>query len=531
MDLSRIAIEPRLREGWEAVDMGVAMVRAWWWPLQLSWLAPSACLFVILFFTFSDFTWLAFLITWWLNPLWDRFPLLLASRALFDEPLRVGSVWRQWWSLFKTDWFAWLTWRRFSPTRAMDMSVTVLEQLHGDVRTRRLNVLHRNTSGVAFLCTLLCLLFELLVVGALWVLVILLIPSDYWLDQLFSGFSELFWLSKWSVVIWYLAVAMVSPFYVVSGFALYINRRIELEGWDIEIRFRHLVQRVEDAKTKTFGTKKIASVILALVICGGALTEIPKAIAQATPEQALQSLNDSDQANVESESSAEAKAAKDAIVEVLNGEDFHRTEIDKGWRFKKKTDEETGEENYWFMDLLADFFDFVEPFFTFIANLFKVVPFLVWIGLALLVAAGIYYFRDALASIGRRSRNTTVSATPDVLFGLDLRKESLPENVPDEVAQLWRAGKHREAVGLLYRATLSGLIYQFAFEFYDGYTELECAAIVRNKEEGALSIYVQRLTSAWQSIAYAHRLPTDNQITELCSEWPDYFGQGGASAE
>ena len=41
----------------------------------------------------------------------------------------------------------------------------------------------------------------------------------------------------------YVAMVLVAPFYTMAGFALYISRRITLEGWDIEIRFRHLAER------------------------------------------------------------------------------------------------------------------------------------------------------------------------------------------------------------------------------------------------------------------------------------------------
>jgi len=34
------------------------------------------------------------------------------------------------------------------------------------------------------------------------------------------------------------AVAIIEPFYVAAGFAMYLNRRVELEAWDIEQEFR-----------------------------------------------------------------------------------------------------------------------------------------------------------------------------------------------------------------------------------------------------------------------------------------------------
>jgi hypothetical protein len=35
-----------------------------------------------------------------------------------------------------------------------------------------------------------------------------------------------------------LVVALVEPFYVAAGFAMYLNRRVELEAWDIEQELR-----------------------------------------------------------------------------------------------------------------------------------------------------------------------------------------------------------------------------------------------------------------------------------------------------
>jgi hypothetical protein len=35
-----------------------------------------------------------------------------------------------------------------------------------------------------------------------------------------------------------LVVLFIEPFYVAAGFGMYINRRAELEAWDIEQEFR-----------------------------------------------------------------------------------------------------------------------------------------------------------------------------------------------------------------------------------------------------------------------------------------------------
>src|SRR6185295_18661046 len=38
------------------------------------------------------------------------------------------------------------------------------------------------------------------------------------------------------------AVALIEPLYVAGGFALYLNRRTALEGWDLEVQLRRIAQ-------------------------------------------------------------------------------------------------------------------------------------------------------------------------------------------------------------------------------------------------------------------------------------------------
>ena len=40
-----------------------------------------------------------------------------------------------------------------------------------------------------------------------------------------------------------MVVLMLEPFFVASGLAMYLNRRVELEAWDIEQAFRHAFVR------------------------------------------------------------------------------------------------------------------------------------------------------------------------------------------------------------------------------------------------------------------------------------------------
>jgi hypothetical protein len=53
------------------------------------------------------------------------------------------------------------------------------------------------------------------------------------------------WLEAAFCLLYLLVISIVEPFYVAAGFSLYLNRRTELEGWDIELGFRTLAARLE----------------------------------------------------------------------------------------------------------------------------------------------------------------------------------------------------------------------------------------------------------------------------------------------
>jgi len=247
MDLSRISIVARERSPWEAMDLGIVMARKWYRPLVLGWMVPSLVVFIICSALFYESLWIGLTITWWLKPFWDRVPLYMASRALFGEEVTLKDGLQSLPRLTKRDWFAWLTWRRFSLTRSFDMPVTVLEGITGETRQQRLQVLHINSGGPATWLTLVCVHLEYaLSFGGLGLLY-LFIPEGFDFSIVdFLGTEENLSIMLFNVTA-YIAMVLIAPFYTMAGFALYISRRITLEAWDVEIRFRHLADRQSSA--------------------------------------------------------------------------------------------------------------------------------------------------------------------------------------------------------------------------------------------------------------------------------------------
>ena len=113
---------------------------------------------------------------------------------------------------------------------------------------------------------------------------------------------------------------------------------------------------------------------------------------------------------------------------------------------------------------------------------------------------------------------------PTTLFGMDIQPESLPTDIAAESRRLWQLGQHRQALSLLYRGTLSRLVNDHLIDLNDSMTEgdvLNCARLASLPEE--LLDFLQQLTVAWQSIAYAHRQPADDKVVSLLTNWPVHF--------
>ena len=61
--------------------------------------------------------------------------------------------------------------------------------------------------------------------------------EDSNVGRYFSGQAAAF-IAVAAALAYAAVVAFLEPFYVAAGFAMYLNRRAELEAWDIEQEFR-----------------------------------------------------------------------------------------------------------------------------------------------------------------------------------------------------------------------------------------------------------------------------------------------------
>jgi hypothetical protein len=250
-----LTVEIRARTHWEAIDLGLTLVQSYWRNLYAAWLVaalpvafPALALIYLL-----DGSQYGLLLLWWLKPFYDRVLLHVLSRAVFGETVNWHDVLRAMPGLLRrSGLFSALTWGRFTPCRSFKLPIWQLEGVTGRARHRRLHTLKGN--GPTRLLIMCGTLEWVLTFGALGLLYMMLPPEfvasrPELLSDFFSADTLPLWFEVLYGLIYLLVISAIEPFYVAAGFSLYLNRRTELEGWDIELGFRTLAARLETRQT------------------------------------------------------------------------------------------------------------------------------------------------------------------------------------------------------------------------------------------------------------------------------------------
>jgi hypothetical protein len=488
VNLEQLNIAIRPRRDWEAVDLGLLMSHRWWWQMQQVWLLLTLPWLLASWVVPVDYLGLVILSLWWLKPLFERPLLMILSQGVFGARLSTREVLRAFWRLALAQPLLSLTWRRFSPHRSMDLPVIQLEGLAGTERRDRLTVLHRDDSGPAVWITLLGHSLECMIGLACAMLLGVFIPDevnfDYW--------SWEFWLEgrpgpMLMVLFAYIALAILAPLYTACGFSLYLNRRVKLEGWDLEIAFKHMAQK-----------RGLLALILAAAIGSLSLVEQP----------------------AHADTASERQAIHEQIIRIKEGPDFHRMETQKVLKqseAKKKPEQKDDDSLDWLWQKLRNLAELL-------AGMAGVLELLLWAAvLALILVVALKYGSWLERFPGFSSLRRGRHYQPQTLFGMEVTQDSLPDDVSQAALTLWQDGEQRAALALLYRASLAQLLER-GVPLKEGSTEQECLHLAQGMEQElqlpALSLgYFAQLTAAWRRLAYGHRPPAEQHGQELCSQW------------
>ncbi len=239
MKAEQLQLALRPRPAYEAADLGVGMTQQAARSLVRAYLPLALLLVAACGATIELAPWLPSLLLWWLKPWIDRTLLDIYARQAFGDETRFRDAWevrRQapWLRLL-----AWLTVWRLSPWRSYSMPVAQLEGQSGAALRQRRKAILRQHAGAALMMQQVFALVELLLGLGLASIVPWMLPD-------LGFFDALGWLDKGSLLAagfayaaHAAAVLFVEPFFVAAGFAMYLNRRVELEAWDVEQDLRH----------------------------------------------------------------------------------------------------------------------------------------------------------------------------------------------------------------------------------------------------------------------------------------------------
>jgi hypothetical protein len=239
VQLETLALRLRPRTPMEAADLGVRLCQSAARSVYPCYGLVALPLIVLALASFEVAGWLPGLVIWWAKPWLDRTILFALARAAFGQRTSPADVWRAqrqvWWrQLLFT-----LTVRRLSFWRSLTAPVYQLEGFsiwHARPRVRQIR---QRSAGSALMMTSAFALSQTALALAVVSLVFWLAPSGRTpqVSELLYGSAPGF--LSWSLPIAYgITVLFLEPFYVAAGFGMYLNRRANLEAWDIEQEFR-----------------------------------------------------------------------------------------------------------------------------------------------------------------------------------------------------------------------------------------------------------------------------------------------------
>jgi hypothetical protein len=494
MRLDAVTAEIRPRSDWEAVDLGLAMVRRDFWRCFSVWWLAVLPATVVSGWLLWDAPALWLLVFWWLKPFGSRLVLFEISRRLFGEKPSWRASMREIPKAWVRRFFYRLAWARFSPWLPVTLAVEDLEGLRGKAYRQRCNQVTRRGESVIMWIYFISDAAACWFGFAILVLVGMFIPEgqdggwqlavDTWNPDSPMDIPPL--ILRTVVCCVMASMSLTDLFVTGCGFGVYINNRTWIEGWDVELALKRLARRLT----------KAAMVILVF----GMLTAPTPCTAEDTPPLP---------AEVTLPPSAEFTQPPPAEVirEVKADEDFKVHTVTE-----RRPRENPAKSRWKWPDWLTFSGDM-----RWLGQLFVVAA----IGLMLgLIVWFVWLNRHAFRVRGGGAGDAVLPARARVVMGMEVSPESLPADVPSAAWMLWKQGRHHEALGLLYRGAISKVMELGRAEIQESDTEGDCVRRVEGAGAAAHPEYFRGITGVWMGQAYAGRIPADDEIEALCRSWP-----------
>ncbi len=485
MRLEDVTAEIRPRSDWEAVDLGFAMIRRDFWRCFTVWWLALLLPLLIAGWFLREMPLLLTALFWWWKPVGSRMVLFELSRRLFGEQPGWRAVFRE----IPRAWFRRFFYRmivaRFSPWLPVTLAVEDLEGLRGKPYRQRAKQIARRGDGVVMWLYFAADLTAAWLALSVFAIVIMMMPegeSGPWQVAL-ESFDKNRPLEIPPVISWtaagcaMLGMALVDLFVTGAGFGVYVNNRTWLEGWDVELSFKRLGQRLG----------RIAAV---LVLAASVIFSLPAGAQEPATDQEI-------------------------IREVKSHEDFKvHSETYKVPVSKSKPSSSSSSTSSGGSGKIPAYVALIFGY-TVLAAILGLLVWIIW--------RNRHAFR--LPNAGGGGLKEAPSAR--MVMGMEITAESLPKDIPTAAWALWTAGRRHEALALLYRGTISKVIDVARVEIQESDTEGDCLRRVVDAGGTAHPEYFKGLTDAWMRLAYAAQEPPEVEVRALCDSWPFREGRVG----
>ncbi len=518
MLLDSLSVSLRLRTPWEATDLGLALLRRHARPIYTAWVVLTLPILLLLtaLGQWLDYPTVALFLFWLLKPFFDQVPLRVLAGAVFGRVPTWREVVRESWRDLPTI-LPWLTWRRLGPRRALLLPVDLLERIKGPRRRERCAVISRGAGSTAILLTVSGVHLEAMLYLSIGIFGLMFVPTEF-----LSEASRVFWenlienpppWTEWiTALIYWMALSVIEPLYVASGFGLYLNRRTGLEGWDIELGFRDLKRRLAGLGR---GLMVLALVLLPLLSSAPAQADAPAEADTDAAAPEFQRCPIPGDVDAElggllgqplSPQTTEFVAASEAAQQ---HPDLRPTETVKVWKRRQPAEPAAGaEQPLWAMALGEAFAVVVEH--------------LLWIAVAILLLLGVWFaWKQGWLDVERYRAFARGPAAPTLG---ELPPEEIPlpplSELPARVLELWRQGLRREALSLAYRGTVALTGEGLGQPLPPGCTESECLQALAGWPDRSAAGVLAALVRCWRQAAYGDRWPADAELSALLAQWP-----------
>jgi len=417
----------------------------------------------------GNYQYFSWLIIWFLKPLFDRIILHIISIRFFDKDADVKRLSLGLGKSILRGLAGDLLWRRFSPLRAAIMPVRVLER---NLKTGKSAALRRQLlkkGGIDF-CLVLTLWAVSVEIALLFGETVFFITfAELFMQGLAAFFNDFLEIEIIYYAAWCLNIILVETIYVCMGFCLYINSRIEVEGWDIEIKFREFAK--EKQHNKLSGNAKPA-ILAAFFIC----------VFLFMPEKSYAQNN-------------LPAVPLDQLHEILDSPEFGRTEDSWGIRFKSRSQESD------LPDINSELTERIQKISARVLQLL-----LIGIIAAAMVFLFFYLRNNKLIRSGMKKQSKET-----MLY--DKYAED-PKQLLEKALAFYEKGDTRLGWGYCTAAAIKSWAYH-GITFAPNATESDCAAAVNSMNNNNPNAQkFDRLIKNWVYLVYAGRLPAEGSFED-----------------